>query len=522
MERIPMPRFVFLALGLSALIACALPAQQAAVQPPQTSTLTLHASTQLVVLDVVVTDKKGNLVTTPLAKEDFTIVDDGKPQTIRYFEPPDQHRMPITDRPVVQSSADLPKIGSAPVTILVLDEMNNRFEDVSYARQMLEKYLRAQPAVLSSPTVLMVAETTTFQQLHDYTQSRDVLLAALKQHMPQFPTKANAHSGPIAVERIAQVLGALQQIAESSTGTPGRKNLVWVGSGFPSVDLANMNLDSTQVLEAAIRRVTSRLLASRVTLYTINPTLASTATLDIEDPSDLDYAADQNGGDPFDSGDISFAALAPSTGGVAFTGRNDINNLIATSIDQGRTYYTLEYRPTEATNVDPKKFRVVHVLLKDKNLRAVTRDGYYPQATDDLNPVVDKTLTAKQALANLQLDLSAALTTSVAYNGLTVTSERVGPGRYDIHVAEKGIEWSQMGPDGKQQSEVTIAAGWYDKKGKLIGHVIREEVSPRSTSGAGANYELPATKPGTAVRLRIVVRDTRNGHLGTVDMDHPQ
>jgi VWFA-related protein len=511
-----LPRLAVFAATLATLFFGFAQLSLAQQQQPPAGANTLHVTTQLVVLDVVVTDHHGNLVTRPLTRDDFTIIDGNTPQTIRNFETPDQHQMPSPGSAIVNSAADLPKIGDAPVTILVLDELNNRFEDMSYARQMLEKYLKSQPAILPTPTVLMVAQTTTFQQLHDYTQDRDALLLALHKHMPQIPYKAEARSGATGVERLAQVLGALQQITEASTGTPGRKNLIWVGSGFPSADLVGLDDETVKKLEDAIRRVTSRLLAARVTMYTINPTMTATATLDVEEPSDLDTASDENGGDPFGSGGISFSALGPSTGGIAFTGRNDLNNLIGSGIDQGRNYYTLAYTPTDKT-VGPTGFRTIKVVMKDRNLVATTRDGYYPAAAADLNPVLDKTMDAKQIRANLQLDLSAALTTTVSYNGLAITAAKSGNGEYAIHVAEKGMEWSDPDNTGNSGAEATVAAGWYDSKGKLLGHIAREEQSPRGT-GEGADYKLPIMLPANTVRLRIVVRDARNGHMGTLDL----
>ena len=75
---------------------------------------------------------------------------------------------------------------------------------------------------------------------------------------------------------------------------------------------------------------------------------------------------------------------------------------------------------------------------------------------------------------------------------------------------------STSGP--RQHTEATIAAGWYDSKGKLIGHVIREETFPRGSSNAGASFSLPVDLPGGVVRVRFVVRDAFNGHMGTVDV----
>ena len=191
------------------------PAENTFPAPPavagyQTSTLTVKA--QIVVLDVVVTDKKGNLIDRVLDKDDFTVLENGVPQKVRSFEPPSAHAMPVSDKAIVNSAADLRKIGDAPVTIIVLDELNSAFADMSFSRQMLVKYLQAQPAVLKQPAVLMVAKNTTFQQLHDYTQDRDALIEMVKKHVPENPWRLNnsGPGGPGAVERMAQVMASRQ------------------------------------------------------------------------------------------------------------------------------------------------------------------------------------------------------------------------------------------------------------------------------------------------------------------------
>jgi VWFA-related protein len=493
------------------------PAPQAGYQAP-----TLTVTARRVVLDVVVTDKKGNLVPRVLGKDDFTVYEDGKVQTVRSFEPPAEHAMPAVagnagaTGGTVHSAADLKAIGDAPVTVLVIDELNSRFEDSSYARQMLVKYLQAQPAVLPQPAVLMAASNTTFQQLHDYTQDRDALVQAVKKHMPEFPWRMqqSGAKGAGAVERMAQVLAALQQIAQASQGTPGRKNLIWVGNGFPSANLVGLPNDEGATIEAAFRRVTARLLAARITLYTINPTADSSSMVDAETPDDLNFAGNEGGPDPFGEGTVAFSKLAPATGGVAFTGRNDLNNVIGESIAKGQAYYTLSYAPTNGGE-QPAKFRTIRIVMKDANLRATTRDGYYPETAADMNPVLDRSMDAKQVAANLKLDLSNALTTTLSYNGLSVTATRTG-GDLAVHVAENGIAWSEPGADGRQHEEATVAAAWYDAKGRLLGHVAREEISERG--GGGATFALPVALPSGVVRLRLVVRDALNGKMGTVDV----
>lgn len=483
------------------------------------TTSTIKVTTRIVVVDVVVTDKKGDLIHRDLTRDDFTVLEDRRPQTIRSFEPPSEHQMPTSDKAIVTSAADLKKIGDAPVTILVLDELNSRFEDMSFARQMMIKYLEAQPAVLKEPAVLMVAMNNSFQQIHDYTQNRDELIDVVKKHMPEYPWRmANSgKSGPGAVERMAQVMAALQQIAQASTGTNGRKNLIWVGNGFPSANLVGLEQTQADLIEAAMRRCTARLLAARITMYSINPAANSTSIIEVDTPDDLNIALDANGTDPFDGGTVSFTNFAPSTGGVAFTGRNDLNNVIAEGITKGQNYYTLSYSPTN-TSEDAGKFRKIRIIMKDPSLHATTRDGYYPETASDLNPILDKTMSSKQVAANLQLDLSAALTTTISYNGLSVTAAKSTGDTYAIQVAESGIGWSDPGADGAQHAEATIAAGWYDRKGKLLGHVIREETFPRKDSNAGASFTLPVDLPNNVARVRFVVRDAFNGRMGTVDV----
>jgi VWFA-related protein len=478
---------------------------------------TLKASARIVVLDVVVTDLKGNLFHHVLNRDDFTVRERGDPQTIRSFEPPSEHQMPASDKAIVNSAADLKKIGDAPVTLLVLDELNSRFEDMSFARHMMVKYLTSQPTVLKQPTALMIAENYTFHQVHDYTQNRDELLEVVKKHIPQYPTQLmnSRKGGPGAVERIGQVLAALQQIAQASSGTSGRKNLIWVGNGFPSVDLISLDVKETDTITAAVRRVTARLLAARVTLYTINPMAGSTEIIDVASPDDINTAGDTNGLDP-SAGTVAFNNFATSTGGYAFAGRNDLANVIGEGIDRGQEYYTISYSPTDKSD-DPAKFRNIEVVMKDPELRATTRNGYFPANEADLNPVMDSAMDSKQVMANLKLDISAALGSTVSYNGLTVTTVHVKD-VFVVHVANAGVGWSPAGTDGAQHNESTLAIGWYNAKGKMIGHVAAEQTAPRDGHSDVVTFRLAAPVSADATRIRIVVRDTYSGRIGTVDL----
>jgi hypothetical protein len=89
----------------------------------------------------------------------------------------------------------------------VLDLLNSRLEDFAYIRYRVRKYLTAQPARLNSPAELMVLGNKSLEMVQGYTRNKADLLYALD-HVP----------------------AALQ-----NKGIPGRKNIVWVGHGGPSL-----------------------------------------------------------------------------------------------------------------------------------------------------------------------------------------------------------------------------------------------------------------------------------------------
>lgn len=157
-------------------------AQQPEGAPPPPPTI--RVSSRLVVLDVKVFDREGHFVPN-LDRSQFVVTEDKAPQTIRNFEAPEDHAMP-TAKPgemLVRSTADLPKIGSAPVNVLVIDELNTPFPQIAHAQQSLRRFLERQPDVLTVPTLFVASGNSRVTVLHDFTQSRDDLIASVKQHV---------------------------------------------------------------------------------------------------------------------------------------------------------------------------------------------------------------------------------------------------------------------------------------------------------------------------------------------------
>ena len=232
-----MRRILALSLLLSLRLSAQTPSTPDADQPA-----TLHVTSQIVILDVTVTDANGKPVN-DLQPAEFRITEKGAPQTIMSFEPPAAHMLPPADlgKIIVNSSADLPKIGDAPVTLLVLDELNMSFSDRAYARTRMIDWLKRQPDVLPQPTALLAINDKDLHVLRDYTQSRATLLDVMNKHTGDVVWRINDNSTSTTTQQnMGAVLNAIDQLAQATRGMPGRKNIIWVGRGFPSVAISDI------------------------------------------------------------------------------------------------------------------------------------------------------------------------------------------------------------------------------------------------------------------------------------------
>jgi VWFA-related protein len=189
---------------------------------------TIQRNARLVILDVVVKDAKGNLVT-DLKREDFNVVEAKQPQTLLNFETSGAHA--VDPQVTINSTADLDRLApKAPVNIILLDEFNTRFEDMAFARYSLKKFLSTQPDKLAIPTMLLAVSLEQFTVLNDYTQNKQAILDSLDHHFVQYPWQARQISW--RPEIFGTAFTSLMRVAEATEGHPGHKNMIWIGRVF--------------------------------------------------------------------------------------------------------------------------------------------------------------------------------------------------------------------------------------------------------------------------------------------------
>ena len=481
---------------------------RAQTQQPASNTPTIQVTSRLVFLDVTVLDKKGHPVVTGLTKDDFAITDDKKPQRIFSFEPPETHVVDTT------ADADNPA-GKAPVTIFVLDLLDSSFSDFAYIRYMVRKYLVAQPAQLESPAELMVLGNQSLEMVQGYTRSKADLLYALDHVPPVLPYKINAS---FKYERLAQAIDALQQISLQNRGVTGRKNIIWVGHGAPSILTEDLPSPDVDLLNRYVHDTTNMLVDSRVSLFVIYPGLNVGGGFTFSEAS-----ADTNIGDDDDpfSGDINFGVFVNETGGKLFYHRNDINTEIKQSEQLGSEYYTLTYQPT-AGNADGK-FRRIRVTLRDPNLRAMTKAGYFSP---------DKSVGAGPRQQSM-VDLAEAVRSTIPFDTLGVTIEDIVR-HPDTHTAQftillnaRNLDWQPTG-DGRSSVNVLLAAASLGGQRNFLAskveglRVFANNVDPARLAKSVTRIPVTIRTPRKTQTVRVVIQLAGIERAGTAEVSRKQ
>lgn len=298
-----LPLRAVLASGLVLNLAASpttLSAQQVTADVPS---ITIRANARLVVVDVVVTDKKGQPVT-GLKPEDFTVEENGKKQKVSFFLPPGVANQ-AANRPSPPGVLSNRPENLRPVgvpTVLLLDATNSGFKDQAYARSQMLKYVQEQAQ--SGHPMAVVTLSDKLRVLQQFTSDPQVLITAIKNLRPQeqvlqpgapAPESSLSGSGGAASSALVAMaqaevaafanlqvgynlerrtlitIEALGSLSRMLGGFPGRKNVVWLTASFPfdlipedrNVSDAELLADLPDVHQKSVGTIASGGLASQ-------------------------------------------------------------------------------------------------------------------------------------------------------------------------------------------------------------------------------------------------------------------
>jgi VWFA-related protein len=515
--------FVSAAFLLSVAAGLCSPAKSQTASP---TTTTIRVASDLVYLDVTVVDRKGNPVVTGLTKNDFTITEDGKPQRVFSFDTPaagietSAGASPAGPPDTVQAP-NTRTAQEGPATILVLDLLNTRFADSAYARDSIRRYLAKQPERLASPTELMVLNNTALNIVQPYTHNRDDLLHALHRVPPETPYKLGQEWFD---QSAAQSIEALQQIALQNRGQAGRKNILWVGWGGPSIPVDPGDPLWDKEIRFYVRGTTNMLVDARISLFLIRPEKLGSLTLDPDHHAKLSklegsFSQRATNEDPF-AGTVNFGLFINGTGGRFFSKRNDIDRAIAEAQELGSKYYTLTYHPQARENNG--EFREIKVVLRDPNLRAMTKAGYFA-------PEVTTSADSTPHHLDPMYQIEEAAQSGFVFDSLGVSLVHVErhPDSESVEVRtllkSTHLRW-QSTSDGRSTADITVAAVSLSKQRDILASRLRRltifsnNQDPARLAASETPVTITVSVPRHTESVRMIILAQDGGQTGTLEV----
>jgi len=486
----------------------------------------VRVNTRLVEVDVVVHNKGEAVV--DLKQDDFTVLDNGKPQKVASFNI-------ISSRTNTGKSIPLPpgtvsnrlSSGSgepAGTTVVLYDMLNTASEDQSYGRQALVRYL---DTLQYGDHFALYSLGKALSVIQDFTDDLERIRRAARRASPESSADRTADdlsedllasqvstgdaiadamyvSSVKDMQDMAQInravitTKALEMIARHLQGLPGRKKLVWITSSFAAqtTDMRSHNGQPTiehkefgREIDKAVRVLND----ANVAVYPI-------------DPQPIDAIAFMRPG--IDAMNL----FAGGTGGRAFYVVNDVTAAIKTAVEDSEVTYALGFYPGDIKLDGSYHSLSVKVARKGVELRH--RKGYF--ATDLKQP------TERQSEQSLQDVFATPLeATGIGMSALLQPYPRQA-GMYrlvttfnlqELHLEREKDNWVAL---------ITLAT-YFPAAEKPNGtnesiKITLTEKRLRESLASGYTIErlvIPGNRKGT---LRLAIQDRVTGVAGSVKL----
>ena len=556
---------------------------------------TFRTTTREVVIDVVVTKNNGEPVT-GLGKQDFALMEDGKPQSIDFFEersittPMPAATLTMPPMPAGMHTNVPPAPESDAVNVLLLDTLNTEPQQQAYVhREVMDFLTHMQPG--TRVAIFMLGSKLRFVQ--GFTTDTSQLIAALNDKQNGMKAEKNhaavsrsdqaddasvvaqlqvMQASPFAIaaiqqaqadsrafdygDRASMTFEALNYLGHYLAGVSGRKNLIWFASSFPVIIFPSAEQRQTTKQNAAVPgyldkvRTTADLFTiSRIAVYPIDA-----EGMMMEHIGEAEAAGAGVGGapghvgsqtdsmmNPYSAGATERAntinameQLASSTGGKAYFNTNNLNAAMRNAINDGASYYTLSYSPTEK-KMDGS-YRQIEIKLARGKYKLAYRRGYNAEDTT----VSENKSGADPLVPLLQFGMPSA--TGILY-GVRVEPAAIQPAsdapragqnqklnapltRFDVDLIVRADDVVlQSEQQGVRSGKILVGLKAYDRDGNALNWVGDSEtldVKPdqyRTIQDKGLSAHLEIDLPSnTSVHLVTAVYDFNSGKAGTLDI----
>jgi VWFA-related protein len=512
----------------------------------QNGTFTLTVNSQLVIETVVVKDKKGNFVPGLTAKN-FTVTEDGQPQTIRIFEhqalstattplpvtPRDDEQITLyktlTRTQIVPESPGKPQYSDHRLLALYFDMTAMPPDDQQRALAAAEKFVRTQMTAADLVAILRY-QGGFVDVVQDFTGDRNRLLSIFETmivgegqgSVESIDDASSADTGAAFGQDDSEFnifnndrqLSALQTAAKMLGSLSEKKSLIYFASGMRLHGLDNLaQLHAT--VDAAVRSgvsfwpVDARGLVAGAPLG--DATQGSPGNAGMYSGTAAEAVTNQ-----FQQSQDTMYSLGADTGGKSLFDNNDLTRGIVQAQRAIEDYYIVGYYTTNTAQNG--RFRRVKITtdspLADK---LDYRQGYYANKTFNRFTEVDK-----------ERQLEDALMLGDPVTDLTIAMEidyfQLNRAEYYVPIIVKipGRELALAKKFGAEHTLIDFVCEVKDETSGMTMSNVRDFVNIRLSDSTAAElahrpveYDSGFTLFPGKYTIKFLARDDETGRIGT-------
>ncbi|PYT66192.1 MAG: VWA domain-containing protein [Acidobacteria bacterium] len=532
----------FLMAGLLAQTAAPLVARQAPQMPLAPGRI--RVTTELVLVNVVARDKKGNLIR-DLKKEDFTLLEDGKKQEISAFD------FENVDQPLTAAAAEATVSGTAVAGAVLragkkaapsLDARDRRlmlffFDFSAMGPEQIDRAVDAAKSFVSTKMqpadlVALVSLATNLRVDLDFTDDKAKLLAALSAYTSGegqgFDNDATGSAegtaetgGSFTADdtdyntfSADRKLLALQSIMQSLGKLSQKKSLIYFSNGISQSGTDN---------QSALRAATAAAVKANVSIYAMDlrglqafPPGGEAQVASLHGQSAYSGQSVLNDVNNNLSSQETLATLASDTGGKSFFDSNDFSGVFTRVQKDTSAYYVLGF--TSSNPIKDGRYRHVKVQVNRADLKLDYRSGYYADRDFEHLNKADREQQLEDELAAQLSQVDVPLYAGAAYfrqddSHYHLAVSLVIPGSQIPFVTEKDKDNATIDIIGQ------VLEGGKFPVGRLRDTVKLTVESTQQVRRKNVQYNTGFVLAPGSYHLKFVVRENQTGRMGAFEMD---